>query len=176
MDNYMSGASSPASSSLHGDSFMGSSSDVLHRPLNGLEWGPTCSSSWAIMLSSSRSSSGVFIQNLELQVQRGYQVCTSLSDRCPHRVTAVGICRAAYQELVNAVPALLTVTSNPFNLLVPSSENLDHLGTTTTPLPRTTIQTCGIGNDQIFSDRVTAYPTMGVHSPVVECWPRKELM
>ncbi|KAJ7460428.1 hypothetical protein B0H11DRAFT_2316011 [Mycena galericulata] len=119
MDNFSSGSSSPASSSFYGDSFPTLSSDLLHRSFgvqDHTQWNQMRSSSPANLppASSSRSSGPLFQNHLELQLQKAESTNSLL------RVENAAI-KAAYHELVCAVPALLAATSNPFNLPINDS-------------------------------------------------------
>ncbi|KAJ7836241.1 hypothetical protein B0H14DRAFT_3705330 [Mycena olivaceomarginata] len=102
MENYMSGGSSPASSSMYGDSMLGSSE--IHRPFPlNTDW--MRSSSPAASLSHRSSSS--YLQNLELRLQ-------NLEKENGILHAQNNSIKEAYHELANAVPSLLALTSNPF--------------------------------------------------------------
>ncbi|KAJ6566791.1 hypothetical protein B0H19DRAFT_1257977 [Mycena capillaripes] len=109
MDEFVSGSSSPASS-FYGDTFTGFGASN-HMPGHQMDW--MRSSSPAMGSGMVPRSSG--FQNLESLVQNLEKENAAL------RAERDAI-KAAYQELVNAVPALLTTTSNPFGLPVPTTE------------------------------------------------------
>ncbi|KAJ7101163.1 hypothetical protein C8R44DRAFT_888127 [Mycena epipterygia] len=137
MDDYMSGRSSPANS-IYGDSMMSmGSSGAGEYPRLHIGGGPT--DSWtprssspanasAYMLGSShRSSSTSFSHSIDIRLQKLDQ--ENLVLRAENNAL-----KSAYHELANAVPALLRLTSNPFDLQVPDdTSNIPQFGRT--PLP-----------------------------------------
>ncbi|KAJ6534072.1 hypothetical protein B0H10DRAFT_2246946 [Mycena sp. CBHHK59/15] len=124
--DYRSGNSSPASS-LYGESTQGSLDNYQKFPSTSEHWGVRSSSpvnSSGLMLPSSHrsSSSGNHIQNLESRVQK-------LEKENSFLRTKSDTIKLAYQELVNAVPGLIAITSNPFGLALPDGTDTP-LGTT----------------------------------------------
>ncbi|KAJ7836666.1 hypothetical protein B0H14DRAFT_3460560 [Mycena olivaceomarginata] len=110
MENYMSGGSSPASSSMYGDSMLGSSD--IHRPFPlNTDW--MRSSSPAASLSHRSSSS--YLQILEFRLQ-------NLEKENGILHAQNNSIKEAYHELANAVPSLLALTSNPFGLPIPAMD------------------------------------------------------
>ncbi|KAJ7441242.1 hypothetical protein FB451DRAFT_1441450 [Mycena latifolia] len=132
--DYMSGNSSPASSSFYGDSIMGTSGDYPRLPSNAAaeSWTYRSSSpanvSGLMLPSVHRSSSSLYTQNLELRVQKLEKENSLLR-------TEADAIKSAYHELVQAVPALLAATSNPFKLPLSEGTSPHEIGPSIIPLP-----------------------------------------
>ncbi|KAJ7881711.1 hypothetical protein B0H14DRAFT_2565624 [Mycena olivaceomarginata] len=98
-------------------------SSEIHRPFPlNTDW--MRSSSPAASLSHRSSSS--YLQNLELRLQNlekenGILHAQNNSIKFSLRLTAAEF-REAYHELANAVPSLLALTSNPFGLPIPATD------------------------------------------------------
>ncbi|KAJ6504332.1 hypothetical protein C8R47DRAFT_1210402 [Mycena vitilis] len=109
-DSFLSGSSSPANSSFYGDL----SSNEIHRhsPLS-MDWARPASPAHSSGMTLSHRASSSFA----LETRLNHLERENLQLRAENNAY-----KAAYHELVQAVPALLNVTSNPFSLPVPSAD------------------------------------------------------